>query len=148
MLKCPCLKAAHACRYVYLLDQAPSPAALSAIQATGAALLLTLLSLVSKSGTSAPSEPAEGLPEHSKEHGNSSGSADLLNPAMLAGAETGLWTFLANSATISAFQHTPASRGAFLIRLASLPVNKPDSLSEEFYLSAFLWFPVMLQRFS
>lgn len=36
--------------------------------------------------------------------------------ATLAGGELGVWTFLANAATITAFESTPASRGAFLIR--------------------------------
>ena len=112
-------------RYTYLLEKAPSPAALAAIQSAGAALLLTAasyLKLSSAQGTAAAAA-AEGE-THREEEGESSSRGqnfldELFHPVARAGLETGAWTFLANSATISAFQHTPASRGAFLIRHAA-----------------------------
>lgn len=38
----------------------------------------------------------------------------------LAAAELGVWMFLANAATVIGFQETPATRGAFLIRLTAV----------------------------
>ena len=37
-----------------------------------------------------------------------------------AGVEIGLWAFLANACTVTGFQNTAASRGAFLIRLSAI----------------------------
>ena len=35
-------------------------------------------------------------------------------------SQVGAWGFLANAATVSGFQNTAASRGAFLIRLSAI----------------------------
>lgn len=117
-------------RYTYKLEQPPSPAALAALQGTGAAILLTALNAAigwwAYSHTAAaengrlPSEQFGQSEEHQQLPLRSPASqrGDPLetgNP-LWAGAELGLWTFLGNAATITAFQHTPASRGAFLLR--------------------------------
>lgn len=111
-------------RYIYLLDEAPSPAALAAFQSAGAALLLAAASFWRSRSESSSKEAAESTASFKKEEGlagaEQHGLNELLSPVAQAGLETGVWTFLANSATISAFQHTPASRGAFLIRLIIL----------------------------
>ena len=113
-------------RYIYLLEEAPSPAALAAIQSAGAALLLTAASFWKTSSSVNGREAAQGEVKQKKEEGHAATSQhildEVLSPVGQAGLETGFWTFLANSATISAFQHTPASRGAFLIRFAVIRI--------------------------
>lgn len=103
------------CRYTYLLKEPPSPAALAAIQAAGAALLLSLVNAVR---TKSSQKPTGELNWAGSTNSLQDGKAWLLevNSPLRAGAELGLWTFAANAATISAFQSTPASRGAFLLR--------------------------------
>ena len=105
-------------RYVYRLAEPPSPSALAAIQAAGAALLLTLINARRPKSD----QGAEQLHSRSetRKAPDDTGWGKLLqaNTVVKAGMEIGFWTFLANSATISAFEHTPASRGAFLIRQA------------------------------
>ena len=107
-------------RYVYRLAEPPSPSALAAIQAAGAALLLTLFNArrpeADQGGKQLPSRSESGKAP------DDTGWGQLLqvDNVIKAGTEIGFWTFLANSATISAFEHTPASRGAFLIRQAPL----------------------------
>lgn len=116
-------------RFVYQLEVPPSPASLAAIQASLAAILLTVASIP---GLLRPSEPQQhrAAPGNHAEAESSRGAgrrarfpglAAILGADTVgrAGAELGCWTFLANAATITAFQHTPASRGAFLIRQAS-----------------------------
>jgi drug/metabolite transporter (DMT)-like permease len=60
---------------------------------------------------------------------------DALNSStdrlLLAGAEVGAWGFLANAATVSGFQNTAASRGAFLIRLSAIMTPLIASLAGE-----------------
>ena len=124
MVKGACiLHEGTSCRYIYLLEEAPSPAALAAIQSAGAAFLLTAALFWRTITSENDGEAAERGVEQKKEEGPTVTGGhildEVLSPVAQAGLETGIWTFLANSATISAFQHTPASRGAFLIRFAA-----------------------------
>jgi len=121
-------KTLSASRYIYQLQVPPSPASLAAIQASGAAILLTLASLPSlfQAPTRPSHQASQGTPSTQAaedSHGEAGwpALASLLRVDSVekAGAELGCWTFLANAATITAFQHTPASRGAFLIRQAT-----------------------------
>lgn len=99
-----------------MLDAPPSPATLSAIQALAGVLFLSVVSAFgSQSGDTGnarsgkdTSEPSDGPVMQYLDN--------KFDNVWTAGLESGVWCFAANVATITGFQQTSASRGAFLIR--------------------------------
>lgn len=94
-----------------MLDVPPSPSTLGAIQSLAGAILLSVVAFLSPRSTITESSSTVKADTSIMQVMD-----DKLDNVWKAGAEVGFWTFLANVATISGFQQTPASRGAFLIR--------------------------------
>ena len=113
------LKICYDCRYVYMLDVPPSPATLGAIQSLAGAIFLTVFASISRSNSKDeyPQSRSSSVDDDFDASETVTAKIDAkLDNVWKAGLELGVWTFIANVATICGFQQTPASRGAFLIR--------------------------------
>ncbi|CAL5219340.1 g1154 [Coccomyxa viridis] len=134
---------APALRFLYSLNGPPSPEVLTAVRAVLQALSLVLVALVS-SGNVVGDKSQRPDKDTAKEDGSGRRSSngqqtwwlrDWLSSTTpnvaIAGAELGLWNFLATSCQALGLEHTSATRASFLIQVTSLVTPTLSSLAGE-----------------